>query len=458
MADQTVDPAPHDPRPVEPTGAGGRTGRNPSRPPGRRALLGAAVCAGALLPAATAGAVPTAGAAPTGGAAMTGGAAPAAPRGSGEGAGGRLSTGQRRRRARRAVRALQLNFSLPAPSPMLSELCPRREEDPDFSYCWPLSQARSAACELSYASASEPAQDRRFRRALEDAQQAYWYAAGGETGLPGCTAACDREQGPHGDMYYDDNAWVGLQDVEEHLIAGGRRGNLERARAILELLRSGEDTDPDAPSPGGIFWTQAGDESGRNTVSTVPSAKLALRLHQITGDATMLRDAQRWVSWARGTLLADEGLFWDNIAPDGTIDRTFWSYNQGVPLGTEALLFEITGRRVHRDRAVDLADAVVRRYAPFEDGGGLDEQPLQFAAILTANLVMAQAVIGDRIPGRAIAQAYADRLWSRRDPGTDLYDGEKREGGDRLHLLDQAGYARALAVAAIGEKRARLLC
>lgn len=432
MADQISEFSPHDSRTEEPRGGGGR--------PGRRALLGAAVCAGALLPAVAAGADP---------------ASPQRPQ---DRMGDRLSTGQRRRRARRAVRALQLNFSLPAPSPMLSELYPRREGDPDFSYCWPLSQARSAACELSYALAAEPARNRRFRTALDDAQQAYWYAAGGETGLPGCTAACDREQGPHGDMYYDDNAWVGLQDVEEHLIAGGRRGNLERARAILELLRSGEDTDPDAPSPGGIFWTQAGDESGRNTVSTVPSAKLALRLHQITGDATMLRDAQRWMSWARSTLLADEGLFWDNIAPDGSIDRTFWSYNQGVPLGTEALLFEITGRRVHRDRAIDLADAVVRHYAPFEDGGGLDDQPLQFAAILSANLVMAQAVIGDRIPGRAIAQAFADRLWSRRDPGTDLYDGQKREGGDRLHLLDQAGYARALAVAAIGKKHARLLC
>lgn len=444
MADQIFDPAPHDPRSPEHRAAGGRRGRSgrsghPHRP-GRRALLGAAVCAGALLPAAAAG------------------AAPASPQRGQEKTGDRLSTGQRRKRARRAVRALQLNFSLPAPSPMLSELYPRRDGGPDFSYCWPLSQARSAACELSYAPGAEPAQDRRFRAALDDAQQAYWYAAGGETGLPGCTAACDREHGPNGDMYYDDNAWVGLQDVEEHLVAGGRRGNLERVQAILELLRSGEDTDPDAPSPGGIFWTQAGDESGRNTVSTVPSAKLALRLHQITGDASLLRDAQRWMSWARSTLLADDGLFWDNIAPDGSIDETFWSYNQGVPLGTEALLFEITGRRVHRDRAIDLADAIVRHYAPFEDGGGLDEQPLQFNAILTANLVMAQAVIGDRIPGRAIAQAYADRLWSRRDPGTDLYDGQKREGGDRLHLLDQAGYARALAVAAIGEKRARLLC
>lgn len=418
--------------------------------PGRRALLGAAAGAGILLPLGAAPAM-----------AETGGEERDAA--SGTAAGGRaprVGVTERRRRARRAVEALHLHFadSAPATGDMLAEVYPRREGDPDFAYCWPLSQARAAACALSYALPGSPARVLDRVESLRRAQEAYWYPPGGETSLPGYTAACDAEQGAHGDMYYDDNAWVGLQEVEEHLLTRGRRGDLPRARAVLELLRSGEDTDASAPSPGGIYWTQAGDESGRNTVSTIPSAKLALRLHTLTGDPTMLRDAQRWVSWTRDTLLSEDGLFWDNIAPDGSFDRTLWSYNQGVPLGTEALLFEITGRRAHRDRAVDLADAIVRHYAPFEEGGPLDDQPIQFAAILTANLVQAQAVLGDRIPGRAVAQAYAERLWSVRDPGTDLYDGEKREEEGRLHLLDQSGFARALAVAALDAKAARLLC
>ncbi|PWH07557.1 hypothetical protein DEO23_02700 [Brachybacterium endophyticum] len=254
--------------------------------PGRRALLGAAACSAVALPAAAAAAAPAASAAS---------AAPAAPTGSGR-AGAQVSGAERRQRARRAVEALRLNFSQDAPSEMLSELYPRRDGDPDYSYCWPLSQARAAACELSYALPTPPRAVNAFVASLERAQEAYWYPAGGETDLPGYTAACDAEQGPHGDMYYDDNAWVGLQEVEEHLMTNGRRGDLGRARAVLELLRSGEDTDPDAPSPGGIFWTQAGEESGRNTVSTVPSAKLALRLHVLTGEDTMLRDAQRWMT------------------------------------------------------------------------------------------------------------------------------------------------------------------
>lgn len=427
----------------------------PSRP-ARRALLGLAACAGAALPLASTtafadGPTPDAtgpGEAPAAGASPAGTGRPSA----------RIGRDQWRRRARRALAALQLHFAEPAPSDMLAEVIPRHDGDPDFAYCWPLSQARAAACTLSYAFDRVPSDVRGTVDRLTRAQEAYWYPPGGTTGVPGYTAACDREQGAHGDMYYDDNAWVGLQEVEEHLLTGGRRGDLGRARAVLELLRSGESTDPSLPHPGGIFWTQAGEESGRNTVSTIPSAKLALRLHVLTGDPTLLRDAQRWVAWTRDTLLDGDGLFWDNISPRGTFDETTWSYNQGVPLGTEALLFEITGRREHRDRAIALSDAIVRRYQPFEDGGDLDREPIQFAAILMANLVQAQAVVGDRIPGRAIAQAYADRLWSRRDPGTDLYDGDKREEEGRLHLLDHSGYARALAVAALDKKAARLLC
>lgn len=414
--------------------------------PARRAVLGLAACAGACLPLAAAPALAD-GESPEGAAGASADRAPA-----------RIGREQRRRRARRALEALQLHFATDAGGDMLSEVIPRRDGDPDFAYCWPLSQARAAACTLSSAFARVPAELETTIASLARAQESYWYPPGGTTGLPGYTAACDRDQGAHGDMYYDDNAWVGLQEVEEHLRTGGRRGDLGRARAVLELLRSGESTDPDLPHPGGIFWTQAGEASGRNTVSTIPSAKLALRLHVLTGDPTLLRDARRWVSWTRDTLLDEEGLFWDNISPEGTFDTTTWSYNQGVPLGTEALLFEITGHREHRDRAIALSDAILRRYQPFEDGGDLDREPLQFAAILMANLVQAQAIVGDRIPGRAVAQAFADRLWARRDPGTDLYAGDKREEEGRLHLLDHSGYARALAVAALDRKAARLLC
>ncbi|APX32093.1 hypothetical protein BH708_04385 [Brachybacterium sp. P6-10-X1] len=368
---------------------------------------------------------------------------------------GPVTPRQARDRAVAASAALLTHFRAETDPDMLIERFPRQEGDPEFSYAWPLSQARAAVTELiaaltdggppTHTGDLDPdAAD----AALIRAQEHYWYPAGGTTGLPGYTAATDSIQGAHGDFYYDDNDWIALLEIEQHLLTDGSAGDLDRARQLLDLFRSGESTDQSLASPGGIFWTQADWNRDRNTVSTVPSAKVALRWHQLTGDPAALEDALRWMSWARETLLAPEGLYWDNIKPDGQIDTTFWTYNQGVPLGAEALAYEITGESVHRDNALDLVEAIFARYRPFEDGGPFDEQPLQFNAILLSNLLMAESILGSRVRGREITEEYAQRLWdTRRDPETDLVT-DSRETDAGTHLLDQAGFARSLALAA----------
>ncbi|WP_114854856.1 glycoside hydrolase family 76 protein [Brachybacterium sp. YJGR34] len=363
-------------------------------------------------------------------------------------------------RAIAAASALMTHFEAETDPDMLIEQYPRQEEDPEFAYVWPLSQARAAVTELSDALHQGPPADTgdldlaEEAAALLRAQEQYWYPEGGTTGLPGYTAATDSEQGAHGDFFYDDNDWIALIELEQHLLTNGEAGDLDRARQLLELFRSGESTDPSLPSPGGIFWTQGDWNDDRNTVSTFPSAKVALRIHQLTGDQSALEDALRWMAWGRETLLApEEGLFWDNIKLDGSIDRTFWTYNQGVPLGCEVLAYEITGEAVHRENALALVEAIVAHYEPFTRGAELDRQPIQFNAILLSNLLLAESVLGDRAQGRRITEAYAQRLWEdRRDPATDLVTGS-RETDAGTHLLDQAGFARTLTLAVLPRSR-----
>ncbi|ATG54715.1 glycosyl hydrolase [Brachybacterium ginsengisoli] len=362
----------------------------------------------------------------------------------------------RERRATAAAAALLEHFRAETDPDMLIEQVPRQEGDPEFTYVWPLSQARAAVTELIAALGGtdcpqEPggpdlgaADD-----ALVRAQEHYWYPSGGTTGLPGYTAATDSAQGANGDFFYDDNDWIALLEIEQHLLTGGARGDLDRVGELLDLFRSGESTDPELASPGGIDWTQGDWNHDRNTVSTFPSAKVALRWHQLTGEEKALEDALRWMEWGRDTLLAPNGLFWDNIKPDGAIDRTHWTYNQGVPLGCEVLAHEITGEDIHRRRALDLVEAVHEHYSPLEEGSAFDDQPIQFNAILISNLLMAEASLGAQVQGRAVAKAYAQRLWeNRRDPDTDLVTGS-RESGTGTHLLDQAGFARSLALASM---------
>lgn len=352
-------------------------------------------------------------------------------------------------RAAAAAAALLDRFAAETDTDMLKERVPRQEGDPEFAYVWPLSQARAAVTELLPSRAQDAALVD-AAQALLRAQEQYWYPQGGTTGLPGYTAATDSARGAHGDFFYDDNDWIALLEIEQHLFTGGREGDLDRAGELLELFRSGESTDPSLPSPGGIFWTQGDWNDSRNTVSTFPSAKVALRWYQLTGQEQALQDALRWMEWGRSTLLDPEvGLFWDNIDLQGRIDTTFWTYNQGVPLGCEVLAYEITGDRAHRERALVLVEAFLAHYAPFESGGEFDDQPIQFNAIALSNLLLAESVLGARVPGRRITEAYAQRLWrDRRDPVTDLVT-DSRETDVGTHLLDQAGFARSLALAAL---------
>ncbi|MFC0673898.1 glycoside hydrolase family 76 protein [Brachybacterium hainanense] len=395
--------------------------RSPSPALSRRAALGAAGTIGAL---AATGPLSSAQAEP----------------GSGPG------HGEARDRARAALEALQRHFAIDDGSDLLLEHAPRREDDPPSSYEWPLSQARAATAELSHAPGVTDLAPMLASR--DRAQERYWHAAGGDTGLPGYASATDPATGAHGDYFYDDNAWVGMLEVEEHLLTDGRRGDVARAEEVMALLRSGWDDDPTHPAPGGVWWAQTDWNDDRNTVSNMPTAKLGIRLFQLTGAQEHLDLALRCVDWTREHLLADNGLFWDNVKLDGSIDRTQWTYNQGVPLGVEALLFEVTGDSTHRDRCLAIVEALIGHYDVWTEGGSLDAQPVAFNAILASNLLLAESVLGPEVPGRRLVAAMADRQWRLlRDPETDLF----RRGADAegTELLDQAGFARTQALAAL---------
>lgn len=356
--------------------------------------------------------------------------------------------GVARQRAVAAHDAMQKHFGTQDGSDLLREFHPHREDDNPYSYEWPFSQARIATDQLSRTVGGASLRLDDLIASRDRGQERYWHLAGGTTGLPGYASATDLEQGAHGTYFYDDNSWVALAELERHRASGGCEGDLDRVEEILALLRSARSSDESLPAPGGLFWSQ-GDDGDRNTVATMPAAKVALLLHQITGDASLLEDAREWVEWTREHLLSPEGLFWDHVKLDGTVEKMFWTYNQGVPIGVEVLLHQITGEDEHRQRALDLVDAVIDHYQVFTRGGRLDDdQPVFFNAILCANLLYAQSVLGDVVPGERITQEAAHRAWTdQRDPATDL--STRRNDKGELELLMQAGLTRLQALAAM---------
>ena len=347
------------------------------------------------------------------------------------------------RRADASWRALLERFTVADGSGLFHEQVPVAAGDPRYSYEWPFSQAHVAALDLT----GIPGTGRRYRedlRALAAAQQHYWTPAAA-TGLPGFASAPLPPLAQGGDLFYDDNEWVGLLDVQAHAMTRDPAA-LREARAISDLVASGWDTDPTHAAPGGVFWTQAPWSTDRNTVSNMPAAELDLRLFQFTGERRYLQRAQRYHAWTNRYLQRPDGLYSDHLDLTGQVEGTVWSYNQGVPVGVNVLLHRATGDRRYLREARRIAEASL---AFFVDGGRLDDHPVFFNSIWFKNLLLLESVTGGRTYRRAMAD-YAERVWStRRDPVTGLFR-FPRDGvvDGTTQLLEQAAVVQILAVLA----------
>ncbi|MEU2201499.1 glycoside hydrolase family 76 protein [Isoptericola sp. NPDC019482] len=352
-------------------------------------------------------------------------------------------------RAVASYEAMQEHLYVHDGSGLYRERYPSGAEDRPYSYEWPFSQAHVATLDLT----GMPGQaGRSFADDLADlsvGQERFWNADGGTTGLPAYDSYARAPYGDGGDIFYDDNEWVALAKVQQHL-ATGDRAALERAEEIFELVVSGWDTDPDHPAPGGVFWTQAPWSTDRNTVSTMPGAQLATRLYMLTGEERYLDWAERMVGWTDEHLLAPNGLYWDNVKLDGSIDRTQWSYNQGVPVGTYTLLYEATGEERYLEKAEAIAAASYRFYVT---EGRLAGQPMFFNSIWFKNLLLLESVTGGHTYRDAMA-GYADTQWREaRDSGTGLFDA----GDEHTELLEQAAMVQIYATLAWPRGKASIL-
>jgi hypothetical protein len=271
-------------------------------------------------------------------------------------------------------------------------------------------------------------------------QQRYWSDAG-STGLPGFASAPLPPYGTGGDFFYDDNEWVGLKDVQQWRMFRDRSA-LREAEKLFDLVVSGWDTDPDHAAPGGVFWTQAPWSSDRNTVSNMPGAELGLRLHQITGRRYHREWALRMYAWTNRHLQREDGLYHDHLDLEGAVEKTIWSYNQGVPVGVNVALHEVTGERRYLTEAVRIARAAQAYYAVDDR---LDEQPAFFNSIYFKNLLRLGAATRTSRYRDEMA-AYAERMWTtRRDPATGLFGGAD---GERAEMIQQAAMVQVFAVLA----------
>src|SRR5262249_7122424 len=134
----------------------------------------------------------------------------------------------------------------------------------------------------------------------------------------------------HGGHFYDDNEWVVLDLLELHQLTGDP-SYLKQATDIFQFIRGGEDT----TLGGGIWWQHKHD--GKNTCSNAPAIVCALEMFKVTRDEQYLPFAKRIYSWTNDHMLDADGLYWDHISLDGTIEKTKWSYNTALMIRANLL-------------------------------------------------------------------------------------------------------------------------
>jgi len=351
-------------------------------------------------------------------------------------------------RAVASYQALQRYLAVGDGSELYRELYPVAVGDNPYSYEWPFSQVHAATLDLTGLSGPLGAGYRSDLAARAVGQERYW-STRGTTGVPGYASYPEAPFGSGGDFFYDDNEWVGLLDVQQFLMFGDRAA-LGRAEKLFTLVQSGWDSDPGHAAAGGVFWTQAPWSTDRNTVSNMPGAELGLRLYQITGKRSYLDWSLRMYDWTNRYLLSPDGLYWDHLDLAGTVEKTFWSYNQGVPVAVNVLLYRITHDRTYLRRAESIARAA---YDYFVTGGRISAQPPVFNAIFFKNLLLLESVTGGSTYHDAMAR-YAATVWGQnRDPGTGLF----HFGGGPTEALQQAAMIQIFAVLAWNPARYPLL-
>jgi hypothetical protein len=303
-----------------------------------------------------------------------------------------------------------------------------------YSFLWGFSEALAATIAMTRV----PGLDRLYHRELHARMQGltdYWDPSP-PAGYDGAVAP---PLGPGGPKYYDDNAWVALQLLR---LYGGRPAPwlVVRAQELFTLISNAWDNDPSHPCPGGVPFSSAPDNTDRNTVTTAPTAELAVQLYRLTHDRSYLHWARRMYEWVRTCLLQPTGLYSDHIRYDGAIDATAWSYNQGAMIGAATMLYQATGDRAFLAQAQTTAQTAVAYLTEQR----LQAEPRFFVAVYLRNLLLLDSVRHD--PSyRGAASAYASWAWSsvrQKDTGLFVFDPTS------FQLLDQASMVEVYALLA----------
>lgn len=313
-----------------------------------------------------------------------------------------------------------------------------------YSFLWEYREATQAALDLQGIDGVGPAYANAAAARVEGFELYHAVRPGGRAGYE---SYLPDPIGTGGDVYYDDNAVVGLSLVSQYQATADPE-YLDRARGAFDIAARGWSTDTALTCPGGSDWIDRPDNTTRGANVTALSAQLAAHLYEETGEASYLRWSTRAYNWTNRCLKESTGLYRNSLDDGGAVDPTLWTYNSGAMIATATILYRTTDDPEYLRQATNAARASLRYWTA---ENRLQQQPAVFNAFYAKDLLLLDSVQHDPAYRAAIEQ-YATATWrDNRDPDTGLFHFQPSGGGDpawsrAAATLDQAAMVQVFAV------------
>ncbi|PJJ71349.1 glycosyl hydrolase family 76 [Diaminobutyricimonas aerilata] len=332
--------------------------------------------------------------------------------------------------------AMQDHLYLGAAGHQLYRLNTAGEGNP-YSYLWEYREATQATADLHGVRGIGPAYANVARQRIANLDLYFNVREGGRAGYESYVPA---PLGTGGDVYYDDNAIVGLTNVRQFRITGDAT-YLDKARQAFDIVSRGWNTDPNLTCPGGMDWIDRADNADRGANITGLTAQLAAHLYEQTSEQSYLTWSKRLYNWNNRCLKTSPGLYANSINDAGEINPTLWTYNSGAMIATATILYRATDDPAYLRQAKAAARGSLQYWTA---ENRLQQQPAIFNAFYFRDLLLLDSVSHDPSYRAAIEQ-YAESTWNaNRDPATGLFHFQPSGGGDYnpsrpAATLDNAG-------------------
>jgi uncharacterized protein YyaL (SSP411 family) len=157
-----------------------------------------------------------------------------------------------------------------------------------------------------------------------------------------------------------------------------------------------------------------------------------------------LTTAERLYAWTCKNLQAGDGLFYDNIRPNGSIDRRKFSYNSALMIQANCLFFEILKDGKYLAEAQRIAERAESQWIVADNEGVKDSA--RFAHLLLESF-LALHDLDDNTRWLDLASANLVFVHDRLPDAAGRYPGRwdrvESEPLRDIELIDQASVARA---------------